>query len=215
MADQNNSNEDQTDELKAAIARLSSKFGQAAVLKAVEGTKRRKMGRPSEQDWKELHQSMLADARLYLRGGDPLAEKSNYAIAKELSERKPGHSQDSTVRRLLRKLSGKRLKYVRINALLIAAAEHPLSVYLNLLSELRNLDPQSTIWQRYEAATEEVLAAYKDVFGVAPPVDASLDTVMTALSEYSVPQGLNLQIWPDRHPTPAADGAGGDESLEE
>src|SRR3546814_7581713 len=48
---------------------------------------------------------MEADAREWLAGNDPFTTRSNYSIAKELSERNPGHSIVSTHKRIERKLS--------------------------------------------------------------------------------------------------------------
>src|SRR3546814_20858378 len=89
------------DDIRRAIAR----YGADAVKVAVKNATKAKRGRKKEPDWPELREIMEADAREWLAGNDTFTTRSNYSIAKELSERNPGHSIVSTHKRIERKLS--------------------------------------------------------------------------------------------------------------
>src|SRR5690606_7347624 len=77
------------EEVRAAIKRLTAK----------------KRGRKPERDWPLLLPYIVLDATEWLDGFDPLKGRSNYSIAKEISEAQRGHHVTSTHRRLMKKLS--------------------------------------------------------------------------------------------------------------
>jgi hypothetical protein len=87
------------------IRRAIQRYGAEVVKGAVKEATKAKRGRPREPDWPELREVIRADALEWLAGRDPFTARSNYAIAKEFAQRKPGHYQASTHKRIERKLS--------------------------------------------------------------------------------------------------------------
>jgi len=73
------------------IRRAIARYGKDAVQKAIKRRPGAKPGRPSENDWAELDEDLKQDARLWLDGHDPFAERSSYSIAKRFAKKHPGH----------------------------------------------------------------------------------------------------------------------------
>lgn len=112
------------DEVRAATRRVTAK----------------KRGRKPEHDWLQLHTYIEQDAADWLDGKDPIAARTNYAIARAISETHPGHSAPSTHRRLMRKLSKSRLPFILYEAMRLAEQTRPYADLLRVLNALIELD---------------------------------------------------------------------------
>ncbi|MPT49245.1 MAG: hypothetical protein E2598_12650 [Sphingobium sp.] len=118
------------------VRRAIDRYGAEAVKEAVKLQTKRKVGRKPEADWPELHRVLQEDARKWLDGEDPFSERSNYSIAKDYAAQNPGQSCPATHRRILQKLSERRVCLTIIHAWLISETDYPYQTHLRALGEL-------------------------------------------------------------------------------
>lgn len=148
------------------IQRAIWRYGREAVLQAVKRKTQKKRGRKAEPDWPELDKVFKLDARRLLEGGDPFAERTNYSIATEYSDRNPGHSRAATHRRILKKLAAKRVLFTLLNAHRISEHEYPYSAHLAVLVRLEK-EASGWGWAKRLAFAEQSVRDYKAKYG--PP----------------------------------------------
>lgn len=124
------------------IRRLIARYGTAEVRAALKRQGKVRRGRKLEPDWSDLSPVLEDDARIWLEGGDPFTARSNYAIAKEFADRKPGQSHPATMKRIERKLAQKRVLYTLYAAEQIGAEGYPFEAFLRTLEALAKLQPE-------------------------------------------------------------------------
>lgn len=184
------------------IRRAVQRYGAEEVKRAIKEATKKKRGRKREPDWSELRHIIEADARDWLEGKDPFAERSNYAIAKEFSERNKGQSAISTYKRIERKLS--RGAHNRVWFTLVSAENQSRDKY-SYLQHIRALvalvdlpgeaDGIFSIWLQTAMKT---LLDYEAREGSAPPesmtfaeVEAAVKSAsQNALAAFAKPRGL-------------------------
>ncbi|NVE94921.1 hypothetical protein [Altererythrobacter lutimaris] len=185
------------------IQRAIWRYGADAVKDAVKEATKAKRGRKREPDWPELREVIEADARDWLAGNDPFSARSNYAIAKEFSERNPGHSVVSTHKRIERKLS--RGPYDRRWFTLVSAENQsrdsgPYEAHIRALEALSEL-PESArpdVWQFSLDRARSTIADYESREGKLPPREMTFKEIeatvqqgsLNALATESQPRGL-------------------------
>lgn len=151
------------------IRRAINRYGAQAVKDAVKRLTKPKRGRKAERDWPEIDKVIKEDARKWLEGGDPFADRSNYSIAQAYVNEHPGHSHAATQRRIMKKLAEKRVTFTLINAELIGRGGYPHEAYLRALRALTELRPDWGIWPRILSEAEANIADYTRKFGPIPP----------------------------------------------
>lgn len=180
------------DDIRRAIWR----YGAEAVKKAVKEATKAKRGRKREPDWSELRETIEADAREWLDGKDPFAARTNYAIAKQFSERNPGHSIISTHKRIERKLS--RGPYDRRWYTLVSAESQsrdcgPYGAHIRTLQALSEL-PETTqpnVWQLALDRARSTIADFEAREGNLPPDEMTFREVEEVVKRRS---GLNALL---------------------
>ena len=183
------------DDIRRAIWR----YGADAVKEAVRNATKPKRGRKTEPDWPELREIFKAEAADWLAGIDPFAVRSNYAIAKELAERDPGHSAVSTHKRIERKLSAKvggRKWWVLNIAWRQSLDGHPFAAHIRTLEACAAI-PDKVDAHRWRQSLERalsVLADYEAREGCPPPAEMSFHEIEKAVQK----SGLAAQLSPPR-----------------
>lgn len=122
--------------LDSEIRRLINIYGKAPVRDAAKRLTAMKQGRKPEKDWQELEEWIEMDARDWLDGRDPFSIRSNYHIAKAISEAKRGQSQIATHRRISKKLSQRRTLFMLMSAWNIAEVNRPFADYFRVCETL-------------------------------------------------------------------------------
>lgn len=166
------------DDIRRAIWR----YGEDAVKLAVKEATKAKRGRKREPDLLHLQEVIEADARDWLAGNDPFAARSNYSIAKELSERNPGHSMVSTHQRIERKLSkGPRDRHwlTLVSAVRQSRDAGPYAAHLRALEALTALPNPSElqVWQRLLESARSIISDFQAREGTPPPSDLTFGQV--------------------------------------
>ena len=158
------------------IHRAITRYGAEAVKGAITKLTKPKTGRPLEKDWLKMKPMIEADAKYWLAGGDPFAERTNYSIAKEVADSEPGHSHDATIRRLTRKLKEKR----QLMTYLAAMIESEKRSYLDYIRALEaaveiggDESPYTLILQLARSAIND----YELTYGNPPSPELTLDQV--------------------------------------
>ena len=131
------------DDLRRAIAR----YGADEVLRALKALTKRQAGRKTIHDLEELRPIFKRDARVWLEGGDPFAEQSNYAIARDKAGGLKGHLRAAAIDRVERKLGAEpfgREWFILVAALRISYSEFSYSHHLAALAALAEIDPDWT-----------------------------------------------------------------------
>lgn len=172
------------DDIRRAIWR----YGADAVKKAVKEATKAKRGRKREPDWTELREIIEADARDWLAGYDPFATRSNYAIAKEISERSPGHSVVSTHKRIERKLSRgpfDRRWYTLMSAQQQSKDAGPYMGHLLALKALSKLPESASpgIWKPVLDRALATINDYKSRENSLPPEEMTFREVEEAVQK--------------------------------
>src|SRR3546814_903184 len=172
------------DDIRRAIAR----YGADAVKVAVKNATKAKRGRKKEPDWPELREIMEADAREWLAGNDPFTTRSNYSIAKELSERNPGHSIVSTHKRIERKLSRgpyNRRWFALVWAENLSRNQGPHGAHIRALGALSEL-PESArpdLWKFSLDRARATLADYEVREGYPPSAEMTFREIEEAVQK--------------------------------
>jgi hypothetical protein len=152
--------------LDQEIRRLIAVHGAEAVKREVKAATRPRRGRKQEKDGPLLHPFLEQDARDWLEGRDPFALRSQKSIARQVATENPGHSFDSTMRRLERKLASNRRRFMLYAALDISRREYPFAAYLRTVEELATV---SDLWRRTRELEGQILARYVEVYGEPDP----------------------------------------------
>lgn len=179
------------DDIRRAIWR----YGPQAVKEAVREATKAKRGRKREPDWSELRELIEADARDWLAGKDPFAARSNYAIAKEFSERMPGQSAISTHKRIERKLSHgphDRRWYTLVSAQDQSRMAGSYHRYLRALDALTKLQEPShpDLWQAVLDRARATIADFQAREGRPPPEEMTYQEIEDTVKSL----GLNALI---------------------
>jgi hypothetical protein len=123
-----------TASLETAILDLVAQHGKAAVKQVtLRLTKEKKRDRQLEADFARLAPILEIEARNWL---DNKPRMSNVVIAKKLAKEIPGHGEDSTVRRLLLRLSIKNPERIFRQWVLefsICEGKYPAKIFLKVL----------------------------------------------------------------------------------
>ncbi|MCJ8158547.1 hypothetical protein [Sphingomonas sp. LaA6.9] len=141
------------------VRRLIVRYGIDAVRDAVKKQAKKKRGRPEEKDIRELRPFLEQDARAWLEGRDPFAERSNYAIAQQFANERPGHSYAGTMTRIQKKLAQKRKFYVFAIAEALARDEYPYKQHLRALEAVAT-ESDHEIWTLVIDRANGTLASY-------------------------------------------------------
>lgn len=147
------------------IRRAVSRYGAKAVREAVQRLVKLKRGQKGIPDWPEISEILKEDARLWLEGGDPFTARSEYSIAKEHSERYPGQSQESTHRRMMKKLAEHRIYYTLVHATYLSEEEFSYLIHHRALTELAKIEGHGDLWVRRLELAGSDLADYESKFG--------------------------------------------------
>jgi len=162
------------------IRRAINRYGVAAVRAAVKELAKPKRGRPKINDWKELAPVFKAEAEEWLSGGDPIAARSNYSIAKAFAEANPGQSPISTHQRVERKLAKKpygRRWFMLVTAMEKSEHHYPYGLYIRALEELAALDDGHPTWKAALKWARSDVADYTAKVGNPPPSEATIAEV--------------------------------------
>lgn len=169
------------------IWRAINRHGVKAVREAIEklAPSKRRRGRPRNNDLTELRSFYEADAGAYLAGRDPFHERSNYSIAKDIADKKPGQSHQSTMKRIQRRLKAKphdRRWHTLVRAVSKGRENHPYSAYVRALTALCEIDTHE-VWRGRLAEAERDLEAYMAKTGQPAPSDLSMKNVEDVANE--------------------------------
>jgi len=163
------------DDIRRAVIR----YGAEAVKQAVKAATKPRRGRKPVPDWPELRDVIRADAREWLEGGNPLATRSNYSIAKEFADKNPGQSHPATMKRIERKLIRKRAWMTYANAEILSRDAYPYADHIRSLEALSEVDSHD-IWPDLCKRARATVADYEAKHGSPPPADMNMKEVEDA-----------------------------------
>lgn len=161
------------------IRRAITRYGKAAVKEAIKRQTASKRGRRPEKDWPELREQIDADARDWLQGGDPFATRSNYSMAKDFADRKPGHSYPATMQRIERKLGKSRVSITLVTAMNLSREDYPHAAHIRALEALSQTDAHP-IWADLLENAKSELADYEARNGEPPQAHLSMKDIKDA-----------------------------------
>ena len=161
------------------VRHLTMKFGRAAVKEASKRLTKAKTGRKAEQDESELREVYDSDAELWLAGKNPLKLRSNRKIAQDIATRKPGHSSDSTKRRIMQKLSKDRRVKMLWHAALVSRDKHRHENHIKAVkAALRVVSAgDKKILEYWQKDYSEAVQAYCVFTSNEPPKDWSFKQI--------------------------------------
>ncbi len=154
-------------DLRALITRHGKEAVRDAVKRLTKGTK----GRKQERDWPIIGPEIThKDAFDWIEGRDPLKLRSNYSIARNFARRFPGHSAQSTHRRIMRKLKKQRVWLYEIFAWEMAGSDLPFSQYFDVVSRITQKDERwGNIFNTDFDLKVGMLTRYRDQIGEPEP----------------------------------------------
>lgn len=171
------------------VRHLLVRHGPEAVKSAMKRALARKPGRKSIQDWPELQDILLEDAHLWLRGVDPFKKRSNNSIAINLVASEPGHSADSSKRRIMGKLGKRRQILTLVTAVAVSANDYPYTAHIKAIEALIAIDHKKR-WPTALARIRELVARYTENFG-EPTTDLSVGQMLSQIQELEASPAIN------------------------
>lgn len=180
------------------VRRIIARYGADAVKVAVANQTKARRGRPPEKDWPELHDFLAQDAIDWLNGKEPFSMRTNYWIAKQIAEKRPGHSAVSTHERIEKKLKKWREQWMLYHAEHISRDAYPYKDHLRALAALANKS-QYEIWgQILERSLAEV-EDYAARWGAVPPPEMTIKEIEHAnLKNLTSLSGAGGRIEPEQ-----------------
>ena len=158
--------------------RLIARYGMAAVKDATARLTKAKRGRKALRDWADLMPWIEDDAKAWLEGRDPFAERSPYAIAKAYADGIGGVYHASIMQRAERKLRQKqygRSWYVFVRAMEMSLDGYPYAAHICALEALSQHDARP-VWQKALARFRADIADYVAKWG-APPDELTVKQI--------------------------------------
>lgn len=155
--------------LAAELHRLISRYGAKAVRDEAKRIGKGKAGRPDERDYWLLKDVLEMDARDWLEGRDPLAIRSNNAVASQIAGQNPGQSRDSTHRRIMRKLSEHRCAWMKVKAMWISEEERPFADFFKVAREIEALPDYAQSTAQLTHLHCQALERYRARYGEPQP----------------------------------------------
>lgn len=174
------------------IRRAIQKYGKKAVQDAVAKLTRAKRGRPNEKDGALLRPYIEADAREWLAGGDPFSARSNYSIAKDFADNRPGHNHPATMKRIERKLAQKRTWLTHLCAEEMSRDSYPYTAHLRALEALSTSDDYP-VFASLCAQAKSVVTDYEAKHGARPPSNMTMKQVQDATQNALLTVALKLE----------------------
>lgn len=169
------------------IYRAIQRYGADEVQRAVKEATKKKRGRKREPDWINLKDVIEEDARKWLEGRDPIAERSHYSIAKEYAAHNPGHDEGSTRKRIERKLARgmhNRLWYILWSAEEQTRENYSYLEHIRAIKAIRDLtDPK--LGQLMIDRTLRTVTDYEAREGGLPPEHMTFADVEAAVKRAS------------------------------
>jgi hypothetical protein len=165
------------------LRRVISRYGVEAVRKAAAKLAKAQRGRPKVDDLDELKAATHADAHDWLEGRNPYDLRSDYSIAKEIADKKPGQSHPATMKRILRKLKNGKSGGRRFR--MLAIAEHLGSegysyrIYQKTVEELSGMGVHK-VWDELADRVRSDIADYERKRGESPGPEMSMKEVREA-----------------------------------
>ena len=174
------------------LLKVIQTHGLAAVREAIPRVTSGRSGPKNIDDWSVLRPILQKDVEDWINGIDPFQERSDYLIAKRFAEENPGHSEESTRKRIVRKLKRKdsRRFFILTAALVNVRDGHPHELYLKALNELEKFQPNG-LWSSFETAYYGCCLAYERKHG-APLKKMSIVEIETRVLK-DAPQSLYPQ----------------------
>jgi len=163
------------------IDRAIQRYGLEAVKHAVKTRAKRKIGRTQDNDWPIIYPNLSEDAKIWLEGRDPTKVKSNYSIAKLISEAHPGQSVVATHKKIARKLKKWR-KILYLGEAVSLSLDFPYPLHIKALRELTEHGLASEIYKKMADEAEKALADYTSM-REPPPQDWTIVQVRAAANE--------------------------------
>lgn len=155
------------------VNRMINRYGAVAVCDAIKRRTKKQPGRKLDNDQAQLRSTLDEQAKIWLAGGDPFAAPSNYAIAKEYSEKIEGNSGPAIFRRLTRKLAKYRKSWVLERAYFLSFKGYPYQLHIRALEELIQISNEP-IWRNFLDFACDRVVEYEAKVGGAPPADTDM-----------------------------------------
>lgn len=169
------------------IRRLVRRYGKEQVREAVKRQTAMPRGPRPKGQWLELRDVLRADAILWLEGGDPFKERSNYSIAKNYAGSVPDHQKPSTIRRILRKLRERRCYYTLADAEWLSRSHFPYTENLRAIGALQEIELNGHLWDRLLCLRASSIADYRSKFG-DPPADMTMQKLLEEAGRPIIPK---------------------------
>ena len=161
------------------IRRAINRYGREAVKDAIKRLTKPRRGRPTMNDWHELRNEIEADARDWIEGGDPIAARTNYALAKQFADANPGQSAVSTHQRIERKLSKKphgRVWFMLVTAENMTRESYSWKQHIRALEALSK-EASASLWESFLDRAKSDAEDYQSKLGEAPPDELTMKQV--------------------------------------
>ena len=170
------------------ISRAIARYGANAVKAAVKDATKRKVGRKPDMDWKKVRHIIETDAKLWLEGGDPFADRKNYSIAKYYADNYAGHSHPATMKMVQRALKKNRMWITLANAERHPRDGYPFTANLRAAEALRDCWPGGEGRSYFLDRALGLIAKFELAHGHPPPDEMSINEVEVKSKEATKPQ---------------------------
>lgn len=157
-----------SENLRKELKKLVAEYGTEETVQELQAITSRPRGNPKIADWDDLVEVLNADALDILEGRDPRSRESDVSIAKRLARANPRHDEESSMKRIRKKLKDRRLEYAEWCAAFNSTDEASYQRHLAIMGKLAEGNKATALWKGRLDKSQKLLAEYVRAFGDPP-----------------------------------------------
>lgn len=183
-----------SEDLRKALRKLVAEYGADETVKELNAITGRSRGNPKIRDWDNLVEVLDADALDILEGRDPRVRESDVSISKRLARANPRHHEESSEKRIRKKLKESRLANAEVFAAFMSNNAASYHRHIAIVGKLAEGNKAAEFWKGRLAKSQKLIAEYVGAFG-DPPESMTMVEITAKVTVPKKPTVSGFGLW--------------------